>query len=567
MTDTVSPSAASPQSVDEDAVSRWVAFYGGKDVPLGELLCDRYIGKAERVALIYADSAGHEQRLTFAELRDRSARFAGVLRDLGVTKGARVATLLPKGPELLIAALAIWRLGAVQVPLFTAFGPQAIAVRLGRSGASVLVVDTTNRPKITAARALEEASALDLRTITVEGSEGGMLGSGHVPFWGTLQRQAPLVTVEHLTGDDTIILMYTSGTTGQPKGVGVPVKMLASAEQYLRFGLDVRADDVYWNIADPGWAYGLFYALIGPLLLGKPVMFFNVPFSAESIYQLMARYGVTNFAAAPTVYRALRAAGSVPIGPVRQSLRVLSSAGEPLNPDVIAWAQATLGLPIHDHYGQTELGMVVYNAHVPSLRRPLRSGSMGGSQPGYRAVVVDAAGRELDADQVGQIAIDTRQSPLFWFRGYEGDPERTSERFTTDGRYFLTGDAASRDADGYVFFSARADDVITSSAHRIGPFEVESALMGHPAVAEAAVVGKPDPLRGEIVKAFVVLKPGYVGSEELAEELSQFVKRGLAAHAYPREIDFLDQLPKTPSGKVQRYVLRGRGGPQPEGVP
>jgi acetyl-CoA synthetase len=239
-------------------------------------------------------------------------------------------------------------------------------------------------------------------------------------------------------------------------------------------------------------------------------------------------------------------------------LRVASSAGEPLNPDVIAWSEAALGVPIHDQYGQTEHGMVVNNHHAPGLARPLRPGSMGHPMPGFRAVVVDAEGRELGSGQEGQLAVDRRASPLYWFRGYYNDPERTAERFTADGRYYLTGDAASIDADGYVFFSGRADDLITSAGYRIGPFEVESALIGHAAVAEAAAVGKPDELRGEVVKAFVVLKPGHVGSTELAAELSQFVKANLSSHAYPREIEFVEALPKTPSGKIQRFLLRGR---------
>jgi acetyl-CoA synthetase len=361
-----------------------------------------------------------------------------------------------------------------------------------------------------------------------------------------------------VSGDDLLVLIYTSGTTGQPKGVEVPVRVLASCVAYLRFGLDLRDDDVYWNIADPGWAYGLYYALITPLLLGHPTILVNARFDARATWRTMAKYGVTNFAAAPTVYRAMRAAGlgAAADEPAVQ-LRVASSAGEPLNPDIMTWAEESLGTPIHDHYGQTELGMVVCNHHAPALRRSLRPGSMGHPMPGFRVVIVDADYREVEPGQEGQIAIDTAQSPLYWFRGYYRDAQRTAERFGA-GRYFLTGDAASRDADGYFFFSGRADDIINCAGYRIGPFEVENALVGHPAVAEAAVVGKPDALRGEVVKAFVVLRPGYLATDELGAELGRFVKTRLAAHAYPREVAFVDQLPKTPSGKVQRYLLRGR---------
>jgi acetyl-CoA synthetase len=262
---------------------------------------------------------------------------------------------------------------------------------------------------------------------------------------------------------------------------------------------------------------------------------------------------VTNFAAAPTVYRAMRAAGDADLRDGLH-LRVLSSAGEPLNPDVIAWAERTLGVPIYDHYGQTENAMLVINHHAPALRRPLRPGSMGVQMPGFRAVIVDDEGYELGPGQEGQIGLDIAQSPLYWFQGYYKARERSDQRII--GSYYLTGDAASRDADNYFYFSGRTDDIITSAGYRIGPFEVESALMQHPAVAEAAVVGTPDALRGEAVAAFVVLKPGHAASGELGTDLSQFVKTNLSAHAYPRTISFVDQLPKTPSGKVQRFLLR-----------
>jgi acetyl-CoA synthetase len=346
----------------------------------------------------------------------------------------------------------------------------------------------------------------------------------------------------------------------------VPVKALAAFATYLRFGLDLRPDDVYWNLADPGWAYGLYYALVGPLLLGQTTLLVNAPFSAETTYATWRKHGVTNFAAAPTAYRALRAAG-VPPG-AREWLRLLvaSSAGEPLNPEVIAWAADALGVPLHDHYGQTEHGMLVNNHHNPALRRPIQPGSMGHAMPGFRVVVVDSAGNERAPGEEGQIAIDVARSPLCWFPGYVRDAEWTARAYSAGGRYYVLGDAGRQDADGYVTFAARADDVITSAGYRIGPFEVESALLGHPAVAEAAVVGTPDPLRGEIVKAFVVLKTGVVPSDGLAGELAQFVKTRLAAHAYPRAVAFVDQLPKTPSGKVQRYLLRAEAAKEPATV-
>jgi acetyl-CoA synthetase len=539
----------------QDLVRAWIDAHSHPTGSVADLLCDRRDGAT--TALRYEDARGHRQTFTFADLRAHSARFACVLRDVGVARGDRVATLLPKGPELVITTLALWRLGAVHVPLFTAFGPQAIAYRVSKSEARVIVTDAGNRAKLDGmADGTATVDTARVRVVTVAGPGGVPPRSGDVPFWNALTAAEPLAESLTASGEDLFILLYTSGTTGQPKGVEVPVKALAAFEAYMRFGLDLRDDDVFWNIADPGWAYGLYYGLIGPLLLGCATLMVQAPFDAEATYRLLEAYGVTNFAAAPTVYRALRAHGAPAGLAARLRLRVLSSAGEPLNPDVVEWAREHLGVPIHDHYGQTELGMVVNNHHAPALQRPLRRGSMGQAMPGFRMVIVDAEGAELPASTEGQLAVDMEQSPLCWFRGYYRDAERTAERFPAGRRYNYTSDAASRDDEGYIYFSGRSDDVITCAGYRIGPFEVESALMRHPAVAEAAAVGVPDALRGEVVKAYVVLRTRYAPTAALAEELGSFVKRNLSAHAYPRAIAFVEALPKTPSGKVQRFLLR-----------
>jgi acetyl-CoA synthetase len=355
-----------------------------------------------------------------------------------------------------------------------------------------------------------------------------------------------------------MILIYTSGTTGQPKGAPLPARYLAWLASYVHFGLDLRDDDVYWNISDPGWAYGLVGGIVMPFFAGHAALLVNARFDASATARLLAKYRVTNFAAAPTVYRSLRAVEAISADAAdRPRLRVATSGGEPLNADLIAWASESLGAPILDHYGQTESGFLVCNAAHPRLRRPVRPGSMGHPMPGFRVVVVDDACREVGPGVVGQIALDTEHSPFLPFHGYFQDAARTAERYA-GGHYFLTGDLASYDAEGYFTFSGRADDIINSAGYRIGPFEVESTLMAHPAVAEAAVVGKADARRGHIVKAFVVLRPGYQQGDDLATELGQFVKTRLAAHAYPREVAFVEALPKTPSGKIQRYLLRGR---------
>ncbi|MCL6517885.1 AMP-binding protein [Alicyclobacillus sp.] len=547
-----------PPSKAVDAMVReLVRKYAGGPGSVAEWLCDRHDPK--RNALRYEDASGRREVYTYDELANLSRRFAAVLKGLGVDKGDRVAVLLPKSAALVIALLGIWRIGAVHVPLFTAFGPQAIWYRICNSGARVVVTDHGQRPKLDgaaypASEGDDQAGRVDVADVRIVTADGAQ--AGDVSFWDAVHAANPLAERVSMNPDDLFILLYTSGTTGQPKGVEVPVRALAAFEAYMRFGLDLRDDDVFWNIADPGWAYGLYYGVVGPLLLGQAPLLVNAPFAVERTYRVLSEYGVTNFTAAPTVYRSLRASsgrlGELP--PLR--LRVLSSAGEPLNADVVAWARENFGLPIHDHYGQTEQGMVVNNHHHPALRRALRAGSMGQSMPGFRVAVVDPQGEELAPGKAGEVAVDTVHSPLFWFRGYFGDPEWTRQRFSADRRWYFTGDAGSMDEDGYLYFSGRADDIITSAGYRIGPFEVESALMGHPAVAEAAAIGVPDERRGEVVKAFVVLRPGYSPSDALAEELQQFVKRGLSAHAYPRAIAFVEELPKTPSGKVQRYLLR-----------
>jgi acetyl-CoA synthetase len=535
-------------------VADWLAEYGGDSVDVAELLCDRHAGDPERLAAISEDAAGNTTRLTFAQLREESSRFAGVLQDLGVGHGDPVAVLLPKTPELLIAVLGIWRLGAVYVPLFTAFGPVAITYRLQHSDTRVIVTDAANRPKIS------DADAAHRTIVEVEHGDDPTVSEGAVRFWQSLATTAPLSQSTKFGSADPMILIYTSGTTGLPKGVAVPVRALAAFQTYMHFGMDVREDDAFWNIADPGWAYGLYYGVVGPLLLGQTILLVNAPFSAELVWRIWETHGVTNFAAAPTVYRALRAAEAPSAARERLRLRVASSAGEPLNPDVMSWAATALGVPLHDQYGQTEHGMVVNNHHQPALRRPVRAGSMGGAMPGFRVAILDQDEREAAPGEIGQLAIDVARSPLFWFDGYFEAPDETARRFTADRRYYLTGDSASADEDGYITFTGRDDDLINSAGYRIGPFEVESVLIAHPTVAEAAVVAAPDALRGEVVTAFVVLRPGVVANDDVAEELKRFVKRQLAAHAFPRDVHFLDALPKTPSGKIQRFLLRQQSG-------
>ncbi|HDS1817579.1 TPA: AMP-binding protein [Pseudomonas putida] len=499
--------------------------------------CDRHVG-GNKLALLHEDSDGNSKRYTFDDLCHLAARFANVLKAQGVKAGDRVAGLMPRTPELLVTILATWRLGAVYQPLFTAFGPKAIEHRLEQSGARVVITDQHNRAKLDD---VGDCPAI----ITVQAR------AGELDFHDSLQAAAGECEPVMRTGDDPFLLMFTSGTTGPAKPLEVPLRAIVAFQGYMRDAIDLLPEDNFWNLADPGWAYGLYYAVTGPLSLGHATTFYDGPFSVESCARVIDKLGITNLAGSPTAYRLLIAAGSEFSTPIKGRLRVVSSAGEPLNPEVIRWFADELGVTIHDHYGQTELGMVLCNHH--GLKHPVHLGSAGFAIPGHRIVVLDEQGAELPAGQPGILAVDREQSPLCWFGGYHGVPTKAFV-----GKYYLSGDTVELNADGSISFVGRSDDVITTSGYRVGPFDVESALIEHPAVIEAAVIGKPDPQRTELIKAFVVLAKGVAGTAELEETLRQHVRQRLYAHAYPREIEFVSELPKTPSGKLQRFILRNQ---------
>lgn len=496
--------------------------------------CDRHAG-TDRIALHWEGTDGAQSTLGFDELQRQAARFANLLTQHGIGPGDRVAGLLPRIPELLVVIMGTLRAGAVYQPLFTAFGTKAITDRLAGSQAMLIVTDTDNRPK------LDDVPNCPT-TLTLN-------GGGDSDFGSAMAAQSDVFEPVMRSGDDLFLMMFTSGTTGPPKGVGVQLKALLSFAAYMTFGLNVRADDRYWNIADPGWAYGLYYAVIGPLLLGHATTFYQGPFTVEKTYDLIARHSITNFAGAPTAYRMMIAAGEDAAAATKGKLRIASSAGEPLNPEVMRWFGDHLDCPLYDHYGQTETGMVLMNHH--GLDHVVRPGTAGHPMPGYHLVVLNDKGQECPPGTAGMLAIDRLKSPLFYFPGYRG-----REGQGWDGDYYLTGDSAIHNPDGSFSFVGRSDDLISSAGYRIGPFDVESCLIEHESVFESAVIGKPDAERGHIVKAFVVLRDGFVASDTLAEALKLKVRSRLGAHAYPREISFVADLPKTPSGKIQRFLLR-----------
>ncbi|QIB66812.1 AMP-binding protein [Kineobactrum salinum] len=517
----------------------------GKDTSqlnVAVLCCDRHCGE-NKIALHWRNEEGVSRDYTFEELKVRSEQFSDVLRKQGVGSGDRVAGLLPRIPELVITIIAVWRIGAVYQPLFTAFGPKAIEHRVTTSSAKVIVTDLVNRPKL-------ESAGLSATIVTAI-REGETLPAGDVAFNQKVDLSSSNTKPVGRNLDDAFLMMFTSGTTGLPKPLYVSVKALVPFANYMRDAIGLRDDDRFWNLADPGWAYGLYYAVTGPLLLGCATLLYDGPFSVDSAINVIKDNHVNNLAGAPTAYRLMMGAKSKAVHEIKGQLRAVSSAGEPLSPDVISWFSENLDTVIHDHYGQTELGMLLCNYH--GLQHEVTPGTAGYAMPGFRLAVVSDEGAELAAGEAGILAVELSGSPLFWFTGYEGISTNL-----VDEQFYLTGDIAILNRNESIKLVGRADDVITSSGYRIGPFDIESVLIEHEAVVEAAVIGKPDTIRTEIIKAFVVLENNVGTTDSLVEELQAWVKQRLGAHSYPREIDFVDDLPKTPSGKVQRFLLKQR---------
>ncbi|WP_104202377.1 AMP-binding protein [Billgrantia saliphila] len=507
-----------------------------------ESCCGRHLraGRGEVLALVHEDGHGNVNRMTYAELEAESARLAGWFAERGLGVGDRIACMLPRSPELLVAVLATWRIGAVYQPLFTAFGPDAVDYRLGRADTKLVITDHANRFKFDGLTQCPPVLAV------------GGPGEGHDSDldWAEAMAHSPIqATPPRLGRDEPFLQMFTSGTVGKPKGVAVPLYGMPAFALYMELAIDLRESDRFWNMADPGWAYGLYYAIAGPLLLGVTTHFCEAGFSAEGALEFMRRHRITNFAAAPTAYRLMKASGLFDNAHETLELRVASSAGEPLNTEVVTWVERSLGCPVMDHYGQTETGMTCCNHHA--LEHPKHIGAMGVPMPGYRLAILDAEYNELPPGEPGVLAVDIARSPAHFFAGYTWQ-----EKHPFANGYYLTGDVVIRNEDGTFQFAGRDDDIITTAGYRVGPTDVENTVMTHPAVAESAAVGQPDEIRGEIIKSYIVLRDGFEASDALADEIRQRVRERLSTHAFPRVIEFVDTLPKTPSGKIQRFKLR-----------
>jgi acetyl-CoA synthetase len=539
----------------QDARAELDGLPGGLGLNIAHEAVDRHAAgaTASRLALRFLAKDGRVRDVSYAELRGLTNRFANVLRALGVAKGDRVYLLLGRIPELYVAALGTLKNGSVLCTLFSAFGPEPIRSRLEIGGARVLV---TTRALYERKVAGVRDSLPELRHVLLAG-EGG----DQAPVPGTLALE-PLLraasgdfTIPPTAPEDPALLHFTSGTTGKPKGALHVHEAVVAHHATGRLALDLRPGDVFWCTADPGWVTGTSYGIVAPLTNGTTSIVDEADFDAERWYGILERERVTVWYTAPTAIRMLMKAG---LDPVRRhdlrSLRFLASVGEPLNPEAVLWSQAAFGRPFHDNWWQTETGGIMI-ANFAAME--VRPGSMGRPLPGIEAAIVrrlEGGGLEVleTPDVEGELAL--RPGWPSMFRAYWNEPERYAKCFR--GGFYLTGDLAHRDRDGYFWFVGRADDVIKTSGHLIGPFEVESALLEHPAVAEAGVIGRPDPVAGEIVKAFVGLRAGFSASPELQRELLGHGRKRIGAVVAPKEIEFRASLPKTRSGKIMRRLLR-----------
>ena len=521
--------------------------------------------RADAVALRCIGRHGDVTDYSYRNLLDETNRFANVLRGLGVGKGDRVFSLLGRVPELYVTALGTLKNASVFSPLFAAFGPQPIQDRLILGDGQVLVTS----PQLYERKVAPIRAELPgLKHVLVTGS--GPVPPGTVALGPALAEASAEFVIPPTDPEDLALLHFTSGTTGKPKGAMHVHQAVVAHHASAAFALDLRAGDIFWCTADPGWVTGTSYGIIAPLTHGATLVTDAGEFDAKRWLQILSDQRVTVWYTAPTALRMMMRYGPALAHQYDLSaLRFVASVGEPLNPEVVVWGVQALGMPVHDNWWQTETGAIMISNFAAMDIRP---GSMGKPLPGVeatllkrgkdgRAEVTDGKVEELTApDTEGELAL--RPGWPSMFRGYLHDPDRYSEAFA--GGWYLTGDIARRDRDGYFWFVARADDVIKSAGHLIGPFEVESVMMEHPAVAEAGVIGKPDPVAGEIVKAFVTLKPGYEPTDELLFELTAFARRRLGAVA-PKEIEFAPSLPLTRSAKVMRRLLKARELGLPEG--
>ena len=520
------------------------------DIPerynIGVDICDKWANQRYRLALIYEDEKGVERKWTFWELKRLSNQLSNALIAHGIGRGDRVGILLPQCPETAISHIAIYKIGAIAIPLFTLFGPEALQYRLSNSEAKAIITNSENLQKILSIK--DQLPNLEVIICT-----GKDIAEEALSFWDIIEKGSVYFDPVETRADDPALITYTSGTTGPPKGALHAHRVVLGHIPGVEFPHNFfpQEGDLFWTPADWAWVGGLIDVLFPSWHHGVPVLAFRArKFEPEQAFHIISKYGVRNSFMPPTALKLMRQVKD-PKSRYDFQMRSIGSGGEPLGEELLDWGREVMGLTINEFYGQTEVNLVIGCCYEVMEIRP---GSMGLPIPGHRVEVVDDSGNIVPSGEVGEIAIK-RPNPVM-FLEYWKNPEATEEKFIDD--WCLTGDLARRDEDGYFWFVGRKDDIITSAGYRIGPAEVEDCIIKHPKVAMVAVVGVPDKIRGEIVKAFVVLKPDIKPTQEIEEELKGFVKQRLAAHEYPREIEFVDSLPMTATGKIMRRELKKR---------
>jgi len=513
---------------------------------IGVDCCDKWANQRYRLALVYENEKGATEKFTFWDLKGLSNRLANALKAFDIQPGDRIGILLPQCPETALSHLAIYKLGAVAIPLFTLFGPEALEYRLKNSGAKAVITDPANMNKI-----LEIRDHLpNFRRLFVTGSP---VPEGVVDFWKALKKGSPFLKPVRTQADDPAMIIYTSGTTGPPKGALHAHRVVLGHVPGVEFfhNFFPKKDDFHWTPADWAWIGGLIDVLLPSWHHGVPVVSYRAKkFDPEHAFYLIANYGIRNAFMPPTALKMMRQVTN-PRGRYDYKMRTIGCGGETLGEELLSWGKETFGLTINEFYGQTEANLVLGNC---SEILPVKRGSMGKPIPGHVVEVLNEVGEILPPGEVGEVAVHWPNPVMFM--EYWGNPKATRDKFI--GNWSLTGDLAKKDDEGYFWYVGRKDDLITSAGYRIGPAEIEDCLIKHPAVSMAGVIGIPDEVRGQIVKAFLVLNPGFQASEALKAEIQTFVKTRLAAHEYPREIEFIEELPMTATGKIMRKDLRER---------
>lgn len=540
------------RNYDNPEINNKITYFQDDKLNIAYNAIDLHVinGSGKKIALYFKDSKGSKEQYSFEDLEKYTNKFANTLKKLGLKKGENIFIFLPTIPERYISFLGTIKMGAIAVTLFSAFGEVALLDRLLDGKAKIIVTDTKLLPRVLSVW----KNLPNLKKIIVinRGNLPYLKSKNIYSFEDEINKASSNLNVEHMNRSDAAYMLYTSGSTGKPKGI---VHMHGDIDQIMlttKWALDLKKDDVYWGTADAGWVTGVVYGILGAFLIGATSVSYEGRFSANNWYKILKEYKVSVWYTAPTAIRMLMGS-DVNLSLFKPlSLRYIASVGEPLNPQALWWAIKEFGLAIHDNWWQTELGSICI-ANFQSL--PIKPGSMGKPMPGLRVEIVDESGNEISTGKEGNLAIDIKTLPSFMKKVWRN--KKTYNNYFLNG-WYISGDRAIKDSENYFWFVGRGDDVIKTAGQRIGPFEIESVLIEHPAILEAGVIGKPHLVRGEIIKAFIVLKSGHEKSQGLKSNITEFIKIRLSANAYPREIEFVSKLPKTRSGKIMRRLLRAK---------